>query len=158
MPALRSVNRRSSSTEGACWQAKRAYLSAVASDSETIGAHMTSMPHTIGADQAIAQAQALMAQYGFQHLPVLHGGRLAGVVSVRDLALAIRLADVDPHNTPVEDVMSSESYTAPPSALLSVVVKEMASHHYGSVIVVEGTKVVGIFTATDAVRVLAEML
>ena len=79
-------------------------------------------------------------------------------MSVRDLALAIRLADVDQDSTPVEDVMSPESYTVPPSTPLAIVVKEMASHHYGSVIVVEGKKVVGIFTATDAVRVLAERL
>ena len=124
----------------------------------TIATHMTPMPHTIGAEQTIAYAQSMMAEHGVQHLPVLHGGRLHGIVSVRDLALAARLSDVDPDTTPVEDVMSPESYTVPPNTPLKDVVHEMASHHYGSALVVEGTKVVGIFTATDAVRVLAATL
>ena len=42
-------------------------------------------PETIDIGESTGQAAALMIHGGFRHLPVLDGGRPAGIVSIRDL-------------------------------------------------------------------------
>jgi CBS domain-containing protein len=46
---------------------------------------MTRHPDTIEAGDATEQAAALMIHGGFRHLPVLEGGEVVGIVSIRDL-------------------------------------------------------------------------
>lgn len=123
----------------------------------TIQKVMTILPHTIGHDMPIAVASELMTQYGIRHLPVLKGGVLVGIISDRDLRFANQHANESAIR--VEDVMLPDPYTVPPEAQLDRVVSEMAEHKYGSAIVVrDNGKVIGIFTAIDALRVLAKML
>lgn len=50
-----------------------------------IGDYMTPDPLTLPSSASAAEAALLMARRGFRHVPVLEGGRLAGVVSERDL-------------------------------------------------------------------------
>jgi acetoin utilization protein AcuB len=48
-------------------------------------------------------------------------------------------------------------YCVSPDAPLVEVAREMAEHKYGSAVVVEGPKVVGVFTTTDALRALVAL-
>lgn len=117
---------------------------------------MTPMPHTVGSEQTITFAQKLMEKHGIRHLPVLHGGELYGVVSDRDLGMIAGLNEVDPDQTTVEEAMTQDAYTVPKDAPLLKVLEEMLEHKYGSAIVVEGTKIIGIFTTHDALKLLVE--
>ena len=47
---------------------------------------MTSDPTTVGPEIDAEEALRLMLDRGFRHLPVLDGGKVIGVVSIRDLA------------------------------------------------------------------------
>jgi acetoin utilization protein AcuB len=115
---------------------------------------MTAVPHTIGRTQSLASAQEKMRAYGVRHLPVLEGGRLAGVLSQRDAYFVETLRDVDPEAVRVEEAMSVEVYTVTPDTPLAEVAAAMADHKYGCAVVVERTHVVGIFTVIDALRAL----
>ena len=119
---------------------------------------MTPMPVTVGRDQKIAYAADLMRKHGFRHLPVLHGGTLLGMLSDRDVQLVLSLSDVDPEQVTVEEAMTAEAYAVGPKTPLREVVDEMIAHKYGSVVVMEGTKVTGIFTTVDALSGLARAL
>jgi len=119
--------------------------------------YMTESPHTIGFDQTLAQAHALLREFHIRHLPVLRGGRLAGILSERDLALIESLRDVR-LDLPVEEAMSPEVYAVAPTTPLEEVVSDMATRRYGCAVIVQNQKVVGIFTAVDACRVFAELL
>jgi signal transduction histidine kinase len=55
----------------------------------TVQACMTTDPMSIGPDLDTALAAQLMLDRGFRHLPVLHKGRLIGIVSLRDLLRAM---------------------------------------------------------------------
>ena len=118
---------------------------------------MTASPHTIGVEQTLSRASDLMRQHGIRHLPVLKGGELVGMLTERDVAVISAFKDVDPKKVLVEDAMSGMPYTVGPDALISEVAAEMAEKRYGSAIVVQNHKVVGVFTSVDACRVLAEV-
>ncbi|MFZ1862739.1 MAG: CBS domain-containing protein [Polyangiales bacterium] len=117
---------------------------------------MTPMPHTVGSEQTITFAQQLMDKHGIRHLPVLHGGELYGVVSDRDLGMIAGLNEVNPDQTTVEEAMTQDAYTVSKDTSLSDVLAEMLEHKYGSAIIVEGTKIIGIFTTHDALQLFVE--
>jgi CBS domain-containing protein len=50
---------------------------------------MTRNPDTIGPEESATEALDMMRRHGYRHLPVVDGGRLIGVVSVRDLYATI---------------------------------------------------------------------
>ncbi len=124
----------------------------------TIAQHMTSQPHTIGCTQPLAVAQRLMQENDIRHLPVLDRGELVGIVSERDLHFIQSLRGIDADDVPVQEAMTPEPYTVGPDASLERVVRTMADKKYGSAVVVQGGKVVGVFTTVDALRVLAGLL
>ena len=123
----------------------------------TISKYMTPMPHTIGRDISLKTAFAMMREYGIRHLPVQEAGTLVGVISDRDAKLASSFKGSSDFT--VDDVMVEEPYTVEPETPLAEVVKEMAAHKYGCAMIRQRNgKIVGIFTATDALRVLHETL
>lgn len=124
----------------------------------TVQRFMTRNPHTVGHDQPLSAAHRIMREYDIRHLPVLDGGRLVGVVSQRDLHLIESLKDVDPDSVLVSEAMSSEVFSVSPRTTIRKIVTDMATHKYGSAIVVEGNQVVGVFTTMDALAVLASVL
>lgn len=124
----------------------------------TIQKYMTTAPHSIGSDQTIAKAAAVMSELRVRHLPVLHGGRLLGILSDRDVKLIESFRDVDPTQLTVSEAMTERPYVVAPEAPLDEVAETMAEEKYGSAVVVQNSKVVGIFTTVDACRALAELL
>jgi acetoin utilization protein AcuB len=124
----------------------------------TIQKFMTTAPHSIGADQTLAHAHAVMSEHKIRHLPVLVGGKIVGMVTDRDLRFIETMRDVDPAKVTVEDAMVTDVYAVSPDAPLDEVVGEMAAHKYGSAVVVQNHKVVGIFTTVDVCRAFAELL
>ncbi len=120
----------------------------------TIDHYMTKSPHTIGDDQPLARAHELMREYSIRHLPVLHGGKLVGLVSLGDLHLLETFGKTNLEKATVEEAMTPDPYVVSPDASLGEVAERMAEHKYGTAIVARGTKVVGIFTTIDALRAL----
>ena len=123
-----------------------------------VAKYMTASPHSIGQEQTLSAAHKIMRGNLVRHLPVLHGGKLVGVVTERDLHLVESLKDVDPEEVLVEDAMSSHVYSVSPEAPLDEVASEMAAKKYGSAVVMQNGKVVGIFTTVDACQALADLL
>jgi acetoin utilization protein AcuB len=120
--------------------------------------YMTADVQTIGDEQPMAVAHRLMREQHIRHLPVLHQGKLVGVVSDRDLRLIETLQDVDPTKVTVSEAMTPDPYVVGPEAGLDEVVSTMAAKKYGSAVVRDNGKVVGIFTTVDACSAFAELL
>lgn len=118
---------------------------------------MTAIPETINKDISIKIAYEKMKEGNFRHLPVQSAGNLVGILTDRDIKLAMTFETTQ--DLTVEDVMTQDPYTVSPDDELDKIVLEMAEHKYGSAVVQQSNgKVVGIFTATDGLRVLGEIL
>lgn len=122
-----------------------------------VSAYMTPSPHSINADLDLSAAKAMMKKYSIRHLPVRSAGKLVGVLTDRDVKLGTSLDRAE--KLVVDEVMTPEPYSVTPDTALAEVVKQMAKKKYGCAIVKEKQgNVVGIFTASDALRVMAENL
>jgi CBS domain-containing protein len=123
--------------------------------------YMTPMPETIDEHASLSDAQDQMHALGVHHLPVLHEGNLTGILSQRDIAVAQSLTNTSSAKIPVRVVMTPVVFSCGPNAHVEAVAREMAAHHYGSVVVVDPdhpTQIVGVFTTTDALRGLADII
>lgn len=96
-----------------------------------------------------------MHDVGAHHLPVLEHGELVGIVSERDLRFLERVAAKDVDLDRVEDAMSQEAYVVGPDEPIENVAATMADRRFGCAVVVERGRVIGIFTTTDALDLIA---
>ncbi|MQX36722.1 CBS domain-containing protein [Roseospira navarrensis] len=60
-------------------------------DETTVADIMTPDPQAIDIDRSLADALTIMTKGGFRHLPVLSGGQVVGMISIRDVPLEYRL-------------------------------------------------------------------
>lgn len=57
-----------------------------------VGEVMTPKVDSVTADETVDEVSEKMKRYRYRHLPVMEGGKLSGIVSVRDLLLAYAAA------------------------------------------------------------------
>jgi acetoin utilization protein AcuB len=122
--------------------------------SEQVYRWMTPLPHVVARDATMAQARSKMRKLFVRHLPVVDAGELVGLVSESDLSFVERF--VDARTVPVGDVMRTDPFVTVPYAPLAEVAQSMAERRLDAAIVIDRGNVVGLFTATDALRALAE--
>lgn len=123
-----------------------------------VGEHMTAAPVCVQLDADLSEAVDLMQRHHIRHLPVMDGESLTGVVTDRDLAMIESLLPEEWERICVAEAMTPEPYTVQPDAALWEVAKHMAREKFGcAVITDERGAVVGLFTTTDALRVLADL-
>jgi acetoin utilization protein AcuB len=100
----------------------------------------------------------LMQRHGIRHLPVMDGEDLTGVVTDRDLAMIESLLPEEWGQICVAEAMTPEPYSVEPEAPLWEVARHMAHQKFGCAVVTDDEgSVVGVFTTTDALRVLSEL-
>lgn len=89
-----------------------------------------------------------------RHLVVLGDGDIVGVLSNRDISVALAVPGADRKKLTVRDAMSERPYMCPENTPISEVAQVMEAHRWGCAIVVDGSEAVGVFTTTDALRAL----
>lgn len=122
---------------------------------------MTKSPRCIESHQPIKLAWQWMDELKVRHLPVRESGKIVGIVSERDLGLLASPAKAgrDVTSQKVEDAMMSSVLTVFETDNVKSVATTMLTHRVGSAVVVGNDGgVLGIFTDSDALRILSGQL
>ncbi|MCC7381973.1 MAG: CBS domain-containing protein [Deltaproteobacteria bacterium] len=107
-------------------------------------------PMTARPEDSLSLAAQAMIWTGIRHLPVVHEGRLEGVLSERDI-LSYRAAhpEGDPLRDPVSRAMKAPPKYIEPDASLIEAADRMAAHRIGCLPVLHRGDLVGMITTTD---------
>jgi len=89
-----------------------------------------------------------------RHLPVVAGGTLVGIVSDRDLRVAL----ASDGGQRVDAIMHRGVVTVEPGTPIEEASREMLEHKIGALPVIDREQLVGIVTETDLLRLLVRML
>lgn len=119
---------------------------------------MSPFPYAVGIDDAVAHAQALMAEHGVRHVPVRDGQDIAGVITDHDILVAQARGAIADSATRVRDVCTFDPYVVSLDEPLDDVLLTMAERRISCVIIVHHGRLAGVFTATDACRGFGELV
>jgi len=122
------------------------------SDVHLVAKWMT--PHPISAEPAekLAAVRAKMLSGHFRTMPVLSAGKLAGIITDRDLRRHEGYLD----HTEVRLAMTTEVDRVTPSTPIHEAAKSLLEHKIGALPVVEGDRLVGIISTSDVLRAFLE--
>lgn len=116
-------------------------------------------PITVKEDMLIDDLRRLMEKHGIRHLPVVRGDTVVGVISDRDVRLFSGLTVAEKFQVQAADIMATDPLTVSANTPLDEVAYAMSEKKVGSVIVKdENDQFLGIFTVTDALNALIEII
>lgn len=122
-----------------------------------ISKYMTTSPDAINFDSTIVEAMNVMEKHNIRHLPVIKNNSVFGLLSDRDVKSILAFAGTNPKTIKVGEICTDKPFITKPEALLTDVVAEMASQKFGSALVVDNGKLVGIFTTTNVCEALTDI-
>ncbi len=128
---------------------------------------MTRNPDTVTSQDSLRQAIALMQQGEFRRLPVVENQCLVGIITDRDVRLAINSPVIlrekwyDEYlldNVTVGACMTPNPITVTPDTSVEDAARLMRDRKVGGLPVTQGNELVGIITETDVLNYLIELL
>ena len=128
---------------------------------------MTSDVMTIDEDTSMMKASQIMKENNIRRLPVMHKGKLVGMVTDRDIkeASPSKATTLDVHELyyllselKVKDIMSKNIFTIGPEETVEKAAVKMLEHRISGLPVVNDKgKVVGVITQGDIFKVLVSL-
>jgi acetoin utilization protein AcuB len=130
-----------------------------------VRSRMTTDVHTASPETTIAEALSITRAHRIRHLPILAEGRLVGVVTDRDLRLAMPPMWADEHDELTEalhtkrvgELMITDIVTIQPDTPVEEAARLLYTHRIGCLPIMEDDQLVGILTETDLLRAFAEL-
>lgn len=124
---------------------------------------------TVSPDETVDRAMVRMTEKGIRHLPVVRDGKLVGILSDRDIFVAVggvladqRAGEGEGGETgrgirAVSDIMTREVKTLPLSSTAGPAGQLMVEHKIGAIPLMEGDSIGGIVSETDLLGALRDM-
>lgn len=103
-------------------------------------------------DETVVEAAKLLEEEGIRGLVVVKDGEAVGVVVCRDIVYQVVSKGLNPQETLVEDIMSTDLIVAEADEYLDDVAMAMAQNDISRVPIVEGEMLTGIVTQSDILR------
>ena len=111
----------------------------------------------VAADQSVTKVYQLMQKERIRHLPVIEKGKAIGIISDRDVKFVSYSTGIIEMSA--KDIMTEEPYSIVEGTPMRDVVFHMWEKKFGSALIHNADgKVTGIFTSTDALRILTECI
>lgn len=133
----------------------------------TVADIMTRDPITVSPDTPLADVIGIMKSHHCRQLPVMDGDRLLGIITDRDVRLAVnsplvlheRTEEVLLlHNVTAEDVMTPEPMVIRPDASARAAADLLRTYKFGSLPVIKDGQLVGIVTVSDVLNSFIHLL
>jgi len=118
---------------------------------------MSRLPEEVDHREPLSSAIQVMNELHVRHIPVMDGVALFGVLSRQDVQDAWLRYGETAEEMEIGEICTRDVLTFEPLAKLPQVAKAMAERGVTSALVVDAGVLVGIFTSSDALRVLAEL-
>jgi CBS domain-containing protein len=116
---------------------------------------MTRDPKAVSADQPVSDVLKIMRDEDCGIVPITEGngqGRVAGVVTDRDIALFLGEKDEKPSNVRVREVMTTNVVRVSPEDDLSEAERKMEDAQIRRILVCDGDRLVGVIATADLTR------
>ena len=124
-----------------------------------IDAVMSPTPFIVDAKTTLADAQKEMKTHGIRHLLVSEEGTLVGVLTEGNVKSALSFREKGDRLPTVGDICNPEFVVVPRGSSLADVARQMGAQKLSCVVVIDDEeRASGIFTTTDACRVLSLLL
>jgi len=104
---------------------------------------------TVDSFTSVADAARAMSDRHIGAVPVLDGGRLAGIFTERDIMARVVAHALDPRATPVADVMSTDLVVADIAETNDVCLGRMQQARVRHLLVLDGGRLAGIVSLRD---------
>ena len=131
----------------------------------TVRELMTAPPDTVGPTASLREVLAKMNHDGCRHLPVVDGDELVGIITDRDVRLAVNSPVIaGDHDLLREDIleeieaqscMTRDPMSVTPETLAHEAADLLSLYKFGGLPVLEAGNLVGIVTTTDFLRYVA---
>ncbi len=131
----------------------------------TVQTLMTGSPHKASPDTRLREILACMNRDGCRHVPVVEDELLVGIVSERDIRLALDSPVLEPgesggrldslESLTAGDCMTAAPMTVTPSTPAHEAADMLRLHKFGALPVVEDGRLVGILSTVDFLRYFA---
>ena len=118
---------------------------------------MTKAAVTDSAEDTLTEACDKMRHSQTSSILIMDGERMIGIVTERDVVKAVAQG-LDPKETRVKDLMTSDIVTIGPMTTLKEAAEIMATKWIRHLPIMEGSKVVGMISQRDLTGVLARAL
>jgi len=119
--------------------------------------YMSRLPEEIDRRQTLATALRRMEVRDVRHIPVMDGPEVFGILSRHDVLEACLRHGRHAEDLTVGDVCTVGPFTVSPLETIPHVAAQMVERGVTSALVTDGNVLVGIFTSTDALKVLAAL-
>ena len=107
---------------------------------------------TVGADTAVRDAVALLAERKIGALPVVEDGRVAGIMSERDVIYCLKSDGAAILDWPVERIMTAPAITVEPYKQVLSALSLMTQRRIRHLPVVEDGRIIGLVSIGDLVK------
>lgn len=113
---------------------------------------------TIAGDDTLTEVVRRLGEKRIGALPVIEGGRIAGIISERDVIYCLREHGADVLAWPVSRVMTSPAITADPGTDVLTALATMTQRRIRHLPIVEGGEIRGIVSIGDLVKYRMERI
>lgn len=130
-----------------------------------VGRRMTKDPKTVSPEDTLTEAADIMRGGGINHLPVVAGGKLVGILSdtdLRNVSLASGPGGAPPRHKGqprlVREVMKTDVWSLTPEDSLEDAFLIIRRRKFGALPILSGDRLVGIITKIDLLNAVIDVL
>jgi acetoin utilization protein AcuB len=130
-----------------------------------VGRRMTKDPKTVSPADTLTRAADIMREFRINHLPVVEGGKMVGILSDTDLRNASLASGPGPaseglpgRDRRVREAMKTEVWSLTPEDSVEDALLIICRRRFGALPVLSGDRLVGIITKIDLLNAFVDVL